>query len=1149
MALQQPRSRHFIDDATFELSFGRVRPAADAAEAQAQALVRALLPAVDEALDLASAELGDLVLDRVEVDLGSVPAAGVTAAERQRLRDALLAALRRAAGEALPPTLRPTPASASGHALGPAETRSASAGLWRAVRRGEVALAEVIAVLDDAGLIELATAVASMAPGGAGAADAIRRRALRLSQPRAFLEGVLQELLTDRDLNSRLGDPTPDAAALWHALRAGHVELDDLVAGRDVVALAELFEAVAGLATGSAAVELRAAVRSRLEQTARPQAFLARVLADLAAERPVDLDAAVEGPQRPPLDTSPAALARLAAALRERPSEVADWVAGRTGAELEALVRALAAAEDRQLRPFAPRSKSAWVQALEQVARGDTVADPAFGEPPNHSTLTQPAARALLARLRADPRGLAELVAGRAPDELRALLQALMSCDGDPPRPDWTEIERWLLDAKDPVGLLVRLLVAVVDRAPFPPAAEPAPSLVDAYAAAATLSAADVPAGDLAARLAALTPALRRRLRVRWQRDAAWRAALLAGATVEDRAAVATALGVDVDAAAAVPGTNLLAQPALDARAQAWLRRRAATSRRDVAALLRDAKDPARAIDHLLVALDEPALAAVATALAPGSAAALMRLEARLAHTSDAAAIRYRFWRALLGAASSGDAGTTADAIFAAVLDQLELPAAEDAGGLVTIPDDARRAYATFAVLDQGSVARGGTAHALALLDDDAPALVDRLVARLRDGTLSVATLLRGRELAEIGVLLARLLPRMAPGADELRAAIDNRIAAGTVTVLGLERVVGELLAGRTVDLDGPEADPVPPNLAAVLDGHELDAAPGVAALARALARHDVGTLTTAVSGRPEAAANLAAVLDEPDRVDVLAALAADAAPDLADALETLDAVVPDADAVARPVLWAAALEVAQQSPIAVVEGFAAAAAARLARATSRDRVLVATGLRAALTREAERTAVRDALWRGLDPAGPTSATGRVHPNRGASWTDDAGVVLVAVYLPRLFDRLGLLDEGAFVDERARGCARSALDRLVWGEVERADVPRRRLVAGLLVGEPPGEPATAGELGEEVPALVDGLLEAVVANWSAVGNTSVGALREAFLQRPGTLRDEGEHWHLRVETRAYDMLLDRLPWTYGLVRHRWMAAPLVVTWR
>ena len=173
----------------------------------------------------------------------------------------------------------------------------------------------------------------------------------------------------------------------------------------------------------------------------------------------------------------------------------------------------------------------------------------------------------------------------------------------------------------------------------------------------------------------------------------------------------------------------------------------------------------------------------------------------------------------------------------------------------------------------------------------------------------------------------------------------------------------------------------------------------------------------------------------------------------------------------------------------------------------------------------------------------------RVHPNRGASWTDDAGVVLVAVYLPRLFDRLGLLDEGAFVDERARGCARSALDRLVWGEVERADVPRRRLVAGLLVGEPPGEPATAGELGEEVPALVDGLLEAVVANWSAVGNTSVGALREAFLQRPGTLRDEGEHWHLRVETRAYDMLLDRLPWTYGLVRHRWMAAPLVVTWR
>ena len=50
------------------------------------------------------------------------------------------------------------------------------------------------------------------------------------------------------------------------------------------------------------------------------------------------------------------------------------------------------------------------------------------------------------------------------------------------------------------------------------------------------------------------------------------------------------------------------------------------------------------------------------------------------------------------------------------------------------------------------------------------------------------------------------------------------------------------------------------------------------------------------------------------------------------------------------------------------------------------------------------------------------------------------------------------------------------------------------------------------------------------------------------LQRGGLLYPAPEGWLLRPQGETFDLLLDRLPWSWGWVRLPWMADPLQVQW-
>jgi hypothetical protein len=164
----------------------------------------------------------------------------------------------------------------------------------------------------------------------------------------------------------------------------------------------------------------------------------------------------------------------------------------------------------------------------------------------------------------------------------------------------------------------------------------------------------------------------------------------------------------------------------------------------------------------------------------------------------------------------------------------------------------------------------------------------------------------------------------------------------------------------------------------------------------------------------------------------------------------------------------------------------------------------------------------------------------------------NAGLVLAAPYFPALFQRLGLVKSDAdgrtaWVAPEAAGRGVHVLQYLVDG---RADAPEPQLALNKLIcGLDPGWPALAGiEMGDEERATCDSLLQAILANWPMMKDSSIEALRETFLQREGRLERVEPGWKLIVERKTLDVLMDSLPWSFSMLLHPWMPEPLSVSW-
>jgi len=162
----------------------------------------------------------------------------------------------------------------------------------------------------------------------------------------------------------------------------------------------------------------------------------------------------------------------------------------------------------------------------------------------------------------------------------------------------------------------------------------------------------------------------------------------------------------------------------------------------------------------------------------------------------------------------------------------------------------------------------------------------------------------------------------------------------------------------------------------------------------------------------------------------------------------------------------------------------------------------------------------------------------------------DSGLVLLAPYLPALFERTGCIEKGVFANEESQRKALAVLKYAAYGKY--AEPPKDAALMNLICNLPVSPVLYADELpkvSDSEKELIDSLLNAVIANWKAVGHMSPDGLRGTYFVRNGTLETAGATDMLTVETKTFDILLDKLPWGYSMIKHSWMKKVLNVKWR
>lgn len=161
----------------------------------------------------------------------------------------------------------------------------------------------------------------------------------------------------------------------------------------------------------------------------------------------------------------------------------------------------------------------------------------------------------------------------------------------------------------------------------------------------------------------------------------------------------------------------------------------------------------------------------------------------------------------------------------------------------------------------------------------------------------------------------------------------------------------------------------------------------------------------------------------------------------------------------------------------------------------------------------------------------------------------NAGIVILVPYLPRLFSMLSLTDKNDFKDNDARVKAVLLLHYIVWDTEEFSDSDML-LINKLLIGMEINDPISLKiELNNEEKEAVASMLNAVLQNWKKLKNTPIARLRETFLQREGKIEFSEDGAQITVEEKAFDNLIDDIPWNFKMTKLPWMNKSIMVRWR
>lgn len=159
----------------------------------------------------------------------------------------------------------------------------------------------------------------------------------------------------------------------------------------------------------------------------------------------------------------------------------------------------------------------------------------------------------------------------------------------------------------------------------------------------------------------------------------------------------------------------------------------------------------------------------------------------------------------------------------------------------------------------------------------------------------------------------------------------------------------------------------------------------------------------------------------------------------------------------------------------------------------------------------------------------------------------NAGIVLLNDYIIMLFKRLNLVKDTQFVSVEDQKKAVQYLQYVVTGisETEEAYLPLNKVLCGLSLTD---NVPDAIEISPEDRSLIEGLINAAISYWSVIGDSSIDGFRGNWLVRDGILTEFDEKWELTVDKRAYDILINKSPFAFSIIKYPWMHKPLHVNW-
>lgn len=167
---------------------------------------------------------------------------------------------------------------------------------------------------------------------------------------------------------------------------------------------------------------------------------------------------------------------------------------------------------------------------------------------------------------------------------------------------------------------------------------------------------------------------------------------------------------------------------------------------------------------------------------------------------------------------------------------------------------------------------------------------------------------------------------------------------------------------------------------------------------------------------------------------------------------------------------------------------------------------------------------------------------------------NNAGLVLLGPYLPMLCKRMDIVDNNlSFKTMGDRILFIFALQYLAYGEQREwneEELYLNKVYAGMIDTNEP-LPRTY-QLSDANITLLDTMFEMILRNWDKMRNTSPNGFRNAFIQRKGIVEKDDKDkrfWKVKVEQKAFDVLLDSLPWGYKIQPFRWMEEIIKVEWR